>query len=160
MPEKKLYLTFVEADVTGILDMHWDVAPETCAAIWGALATPIRVPAAHAMYAGPEIMCGLPEKNRTFDPLALPPENQSVYGQPGDMLWFYQPKNFFRVDPSEFWEIGMFYSEGGRVFGPTGWIPVTFFARMNEGLDAIAEQCSLIRKDGIKTIEIGRHEAG
>ena len=157
MTEKKLYLKFVESGVTGILDVHWDVAPETCAAIWEALSTPIRVPASHAMYAGPEIMCGLPEANRTFDPLSLPPENQSVYGQPGDMLWFYQPKNFFRVDPSEFWEIGMFYSEGGRVFGPTGWIPVTFFARMTEGLDAIAEQCGLIRKEGVKTIEIGRH---
>ena len=73
------------------------------------------------------------------------------------MLWFFQPKNFFRVDPSEFWEIGMFYGEGGRIMGPTGWIPVTFFARMTEGLDAIAEQCSLIRKEGIKTIEIGHH---
>ncbi len=101
-------------------------------------------------------MMGLPESARTFDPTALPPENQTVYPEPGDMLWFYQPKNFFKIDPDEFWEIGMFYGVGGRTFGPTGWIPCTYFARMTEGLDAIAEQCKLIRKEGMKTIELGR----
>ena len=68
----------------------------------------------------------------------------------------HQPKNFFKIDPDEFWEIGMFYGVGGRTFGPTGWIPCTYFARMTEGLDAIAEQCKLIRKEGMKTIELGR----
>lgn len=156
MSERKLYLKFVEADVEGIIDLYWDVAPETCAALWGALETTIQVPASHAMFSGPEIMMGLPEANRTFDPTALPRENQTVLAQPGDLLWFYQPKNFFKIDPDEFWEIGMFYGEGGRIFGPTGWIPCTFFGRMSDGLAAVAEQCALIRRDGIKTVEIGR----
>lgn len=156
MTDRKLYLTFVEAGVTGILTPYWQTAPQTAAAIWNALEEPMRVTASHAIFSGPEIMMGLPEKHRTFDPLALPPENQTVLPQPGDMLWFFQPKNFFKIDPDEFWEIGMFYGEGGRTFGPTGWIPVTYFARMTEGLDAIAEQCSLIRKEGLKTVELGR----
>lgn len=156
MSDRRLYLKFLQTGVTGYLTMHWQTAPQTCAAIWASLETPLQSPAAHAMFAGPEIMMGLDEAHRGFDPRALPAENQSVFAQPGDMLWYYQPKNFFKIDPEEFWEIGMFYGEGGRTFGPTGWIPVTFFARMTEGLEAIAGQCRLIRREGIKTVEIGR----
>ncbi|MGO4838985.1 DUF3830 family protein, partial [Rhizobiaceae sp. 2RAB30] len=77
MDERKLYLKFVDANVEGIIDLYWDVAPETCKALWGALEKPIRWPASHAMFSGPEIMMGLPEENRNFDPTKLPPENQT-----------------------------------------------------------------------------------
>lgn len=156
MPDGKLYLKFVDADVRGIIDLYWDNAPKTCAAIWGALAKPIRVPASHAIFSGPEIMMGLPEEARNFDPTALPPENQTVLPEPGELLWFYQPENFFKIDPSEFWEIGMFYAPGGRTFGPTGWIPCTYFGRMTEGLEAVAAECRRIRVEGIKMVEMGR----
>jgi len=99
---------------------------------------------------------GLPEEARNFDPTRLPPENQTVQPEVGEVLWFYQPKNFFKIDPSEFWEIGLFYGVGGRTFGPTGWIPCTYFGRMTEKLDEIAEQCRLIRHEGKKWVEIGR----
>ncbi|MDT0682464.1 DUF3830 family protein [Roseicyclus sp. F158] len=156
MADRQLYLTFTDTDVSGIITLYWETAPETCAALWGALESPITVPASHAIFSGPEIMMGLPEEARTFDPRALPPENQTIQPEAGDMLWFYQPKNFFKIDPDEFWEIGMFYAHGGRTFGPTGWISCSYFGRMTEGLDAVAEQCKAIRKDGIKTVEIGR----
>ncbi len=156
MSDGKFYLKFVESGVQGILTPYWDAAPVTTKTLWDALETPIRVTASHAIFSGPEIMMGLPESHHTFDPTALPPENQTVTPDPGDMLWYYQPKNFFKIDPDEFWEIGMFYGTGGRTFGPTGWIPVTYFAKMTEGLEAIADQCRLIRKEGIKTIEMGR----
>lgn len=156
MSTKQLYLKFVEANVEGIIDLYWDHAPKTCEALWGALAKPIPVKASHAMFSGPEIMMGLPEEARNFDPTALPPENQTIIPEVGELLWFYQPENFFKIDPTEFWEIGMFYGKGGRTFGPTGWIPCTYFGKMNQGLDAVAEQCRLIRIEGIKTVEIGR----
>ena len=154
--DRSLYIKFVEAGVDGIITLYWETAPKTCEALWGALEKPISVPASHAIFSGPEIMMGLPKENQTFDPLSLPPENQTVLPDPGELLWFYQPKNFFKIDPDEFWEIGMFYAAGGRTFGPTGWIPCTCFGRVTEGLDALAEQCRLIRKEGIKTVEIGR----
>lgn len=154
--DRSLYIKFVEAGVEGIITLYWETAPKTCAALWGALEKPMSVPASHAIFSGPEIMMGLPKENQTFDPLSLPPENQTVLPDPGELLWFYQPKNFFKIDPDEFWEIGMFYAAGGRTFGPTGWIPCTYFGRVTEGLDALAAQCRLIRKEGIKTVEIGR----
>ncbi|WP_174802163.1 DUF3830 family protein [Martelella limonii] len=156
MSDKKLYLKFVEANVQGIISLYWENAPETCAALWGALEKPIQWPATHAIFSGPEIMMGLPEENRNFDPTKLPPENQTILPEPGELLWFYQPKNFFKIDPDEFWEIGMFYGVGGRTFGPTGWIPCTYFGKMTENLDAVAAQCKLIRTEGAKTVEIGR----
>lgn len=156
MSDRKLYLKFVDANVTGIITLYWENAPETCKAIWGALEKPIRWPASHAIFSGPEIMMGLPEENRNFDPTKLPAENQTVLPDPGELLWFYQPKNFFKIDPDEFWEIGLFYAAGGRTFGPTGWIPCTYFGKMTENLDGIAEQCRLIRKEGQKIVEIGR----
>lgn len=156
MSDRKIYLEFVESGVRGIIDMYWQNAPRTCEAIWGALFEPIRVPASHAMFAGPEIMMGLPENAQNFDPRALPPENQTVLPQPGEMMWYYQPKNFFKIDPSEFWELGFFYSEGGRTMGPTGWIACSYIGKMAHGLPEIAEQCRKIRIEGIKTVEIGR----
>lgn len=156
MSDRKLYLKFVDANVTGIITLYWENAPETCKAIWGALEKPIRWPASHAIFSGPEIMMGLPEENRNFDPTKLPAENQTVLPDPGELLWFYQPKNFFKIDPDEFWEIGLFYAAGGRTFGPTGWIPCTYFGKMTENLDGIAEHCRLIRKEGQKIVEIGR----
>lgn len=156
MSDRKLYLKFVDANVTGIITLYWENAPETCKAIWGALEKPISWPASHAIFSGPEIMMGLPEENRNFDPTKLPAENQTVLPDPGELLWFYQPKNFFKIDPDEFWEIGLFYAAGGRTFGPTGWIPCTYFGKMTENLDGIAEQCRLIRKEGQKIVEIGR----
>ena len=156
MSDRKLYLTFVDADVKGIIDLYWETAPETCKALWGALEKPIRVPASHAMFSGPEIMMGLPEEARTFDPTKLPPENQTVLPEVGELLWFYQPKNFFKIDPSEFWEIGIFYAHGGRTFGPTGWIPCNYFGKITKGLDEFAAQCARIRREGVKRVEIGR----
>lgn len=156
MSDGKLYLKFVDADVTGTITLYWDTAPETCKALWGALQKPIRWRATHAMFSGPEIMMGLPEEARNFDPTKLPPENQTVLPDAGELLWFYQPKNFFKIDPTEFWEIGLFYAAGGRTFGPTGWIPCTYFGKMTENLEGVAEQCRLIRIEGAKLVEIGR----
>lgn len=156
MPSKRLYLKFVEKNVQGTIDMYWDNAPVTCRTIWDALETPIRVPAMHAMFSGPEIMMGLPKEAQTFDPRGLPPENQSCFPSAGELLWFYQAPNLMKGLSEEFWEVGLFYGEGGRIFGPLGFSPCTFFARMTEGLDEIATMCGSIRVEGIKTVEIGR----
>ena len=102
MTDRKLYLKFVDSDVTGIITLYWENAPETCKALWGALEKPIQWPATHAMFSGPEIMMGLPEEARNFDPTTIPPENQTVLPEVGELLWFYQPKNFFKIDPTEF----------------------------------------------------------
>ena len=156
MSSKKLYLRFVDADVQGTIHLHEDNAPETCAAIWDALAKPTRVPAMHAMFAGPEIMLGIPPEAQNFDPRGIPAENQTCFPVAGDCLWFYQAKGLMKGLSDELWEVGMFYGDGGRIFGPLGWTPCNIFGRMVEGLDAFAKVCQSIRVEGIKTLEMGR----
>ncbi len=154
---RQLRLTFVDSAVSGAVELHDDLAPKTAETIWNALAQPVRILAFHAMYAGPEIMVGLPREAQTFDPTSLPAENQTVIPAPGDVLWFYQGPNMMKGLSDEFWEIGMFYDAGGRVFGPLGWTPVTIFGRMLPAdLPAFAEACRLIRLEGAKMLEIAR----
>jgi len=152
----QLTFTFVETDTTGLVQLYEDAAPQTCAAIWTALANPIRIPAMHAMFAGPEIMLGLPPEAQTFDPTKIPVENQTCFPTAGDCLWFYQAKGMMKGLTDELWEIGMFYGDGGRIFGPLGWTPCNIFGRMVEGLEKFAENCAKIRIEGIKEIEIKR----
>lgn len=156
MSPRRLYLKFLDSDVTGIITLYEDVAPRTCHAIWGALHKPVQWPALHATYTGPEIMMGLPEENRTFDPTTIGNENITSFPAPGELLWFHQPKNYFKADPDEFWEIGLVYGEGARTAGPTGWTAPNFFARVTENLDGVAEQCRIIRRKGERMVEFGR----
>lgn len=156
MTAGRLYFEFVDKAVRGELDLFWDNAPVTCGTLWEAFATPVRVTAFHAMFAGPEIMSGLPPEAQSFDPTALPVENQTITPAKGDALWYYQGRNVMKGLTDELWEIGMFYDDGGRTLGPLGFTPVTIFATMTGNLDAFAEECRDIRMSGAKTLEIGR----
>ena len=156
MAGNNLYFKFLDADVKGIIRLYEDDAPETCKAIWTALEKPVHIPAVHAMFAGPEIMLGLPPEAQSFDPRGIPQENQTCFPVAGDCLWFYQAKGMMKGLTDELWEIGMFYGDGGRIFGPLGWTPCNIFGRMVEGLDAFASVCQSIRVEGVKTLEIGR----
>jgi hypothetical protein len=160
MTGRTLNLTFVDSGVTGVLELYDDAAPHTCAAIWKALEKPVRIPAMHAMFAGPEIMLGLPPEAQTFDPRGLPVENQTCFPVAGDCLWFYQAKGMMKGLTDELWEIGVFYGDGGRIFGPLGWTPCNIFGRIAQGLDAFAAECAGIRVTGLKILEIKRGAGG
>lgn len=152
---KQLYLEF-EGGPRAIATMNEEFAPVTCATLWEALAVPASMDAMHAIYAGPEIMVGLPEANRVFDPEAVPAENQQVIPAPGDLQWYYQRPMQMGGLPFELWEIGVFYAKGARTFGPLGWTPVNIFASITEGLDEFAKASELTRYEGVKKLTIGR----
>ena len=156
MSAKELYFRFTEKEIQGIVTLNEEHAPQTCSVLWEALKDPIRVQAMHAMFAGPEIMTGLPKSAQTFDPRTIPSENQTCYPSAGECLWFYQGKNMMYGLTDELWEIGMFYADGGRINGPLGWTPCNIFGRMTDNLEAFAEECADIRISGVKTLEIGR----
>lgn len=157
MPQaKQLYAEFVESGTRAVITLYEDGAPETSRTIWDALEKPVRMPAIHAMFAGPEIMMGLPAEAQTFDPTAVPAENQTCYPEAGECLWFYQGKNAMKGLPDELWEIGIFYAPGARINGPLGWTPCNMFGKITEGLEEFAKACGMTRVEGIKTLEIGR----
>jgi hypothetical protein len=156
MPDKKLYVRFVRDDISALISLNQVHAPRTCEVLWQALRVPVQIKAMHAMFAGPEIMLGLPTTTQTFDPQAIPPENQTCFPTAGDCLWFYQGKNMMYGLSDELWEVGIFYAAGDRIFGPLGWTPCNIFGRMTENLEAFAAACADIRITGAKTVEIGR----
>jgi hypothetical protein len=153
---KRLAFTFVAENVTGFVDLHEKNAPVTCATIWKALRKPIRGLSFHAMFAGPEIMLGVPPEAQTFNPTRVPAENQTVSPGAGDLLWFYQGRNMMKGLTDELWELGLFYDNGGRTFGPLGWTPVNIFGTMTENLPAFAACCRDIRMHGAKMLEVRR----
>jgi len=154
---RSLYFEFVKAKVRGTVTLYEDNAPKTCETLWRALKKPIRIMSFHAMFAGPEVMVGLPKSAQNFDPRKIPIENQTVCPGIGECLWYYQGKNVMKGLTDELWEIGMFYDHGGRTFGPLGWTPVNIFGRMTDNLDAFARECRDIRMSGAKLLEIGRN---
>ncbi|MDF2508479.1 MAG: hypothetical protein K0Q52_2338, partial [Microbacterium sp.] len=74
---KQVFLEY-ENGVRAVATLFEDLAPRTCEAMWGALEKPVTMQAMHAMYAGPEVMVGLPEEAQNFDPEKVPFENQQV----------------------------------------------------------------------------------
>ena len=157
MPEsRQLYARFVESGVQATITLYVDNAPVTCETLWNALEKPVQMPAIHAMFAGPEIMMGLPEEAQTFDPTSIPAENQTCYPEAGELLWFYQGRNAMKGLPDELWEIGIFYAPGARINGPLGWTPCNMFGKITQGLEEFAAACRTTRIEGIKTVEIGR----
>jgi hypothetical protein len=156
---RALRFTFVEEGATGLVPLHERLAPVTVETIWTALARPIRGISFHAAYAGPEIMVGIPPEAQSFDPRAVPAENQTVRPGAGDLLWFYQAPRMMKGLEDELWELGLFYDDGGSTFGPLGWTPVTIFGRMrHEDLPAFAACCREIRLKGAKLLEVARAE--
>lgn len=133
-----------------------DAAPQTAEALWGALTSPVTEDIMHAMYAGPEVMFGLPPHAQNFDPRSLPAENQQVIPAPGDLVWFFQPRELMAGLDFELWEVGIFYGKGGRIFGPLGWTPCTIWASITNGLDEFAAACQHTRIVGVRRLTIGR----
>jgi hypothetical protein len=152
---RKIYLEF-EGGPRAVATLCSQEAPVTSAAIWDALTSPVTETVMHAMYAGPEVMFGLPEEAQTFDPKSLPGENQQVVPAAGDLVWYYQAPNAMAGLDFELWEVGIFYGKGGRIFGPMGWTPCTIFASITDGLGEFAAACQQTRVTGIKKLTLGR----
>ena len=86
---KQIKLELVGSGVTAVAELQESHAPQTCKALWGALATPLEGKVIHAMYAGREVFMDMPEVNRTFDPTVIPRENATAYPVAGDIAWAY-----------------------------------------------------------------------
>ncbi len=152
---KKIFLEYGNG-TRAIATLLEEDAPETCKVMWQALENPVTMQCLHAMYAGPEVMVGLPEEAQVFDPAAVPLENQQVIPAPGDLQWYWQRPMQMGGLPFEWWEIGVFYDRGARTFGPLGFTPVNIWATITEGLAEFAKESAAIRFDGAKELTIGR----
>lgn len=125
-------------------------APENCAFLLEFLSEPRTMPAIHAIWTGPEISCPIPtgmissELNQ-----ALPPENATLTPQAGDLVLAYVPARMWGGSPAPIFDLGLFYSHGGRMLFPIGWLAGSVIARVTpEDLQALASGCAKIRQNG------------
>ncbi|MGH6953502.1 MAG: DUF3830 family protein [Alphaproteobacteria bacterium] len=154
---RKIELVFDETDTRAIAEMHDDLAPKTCASIWTALETPMRVKGIHAMFAGREIMLEMPKENQRFDPTAIPPENQTITPLPGELMWFHFPAHAEMGFPQEIFDFAIIYGRDTRMLIPQGWVPGNVFATITQGLPEFAKCCERVRTEGLKWFTVRRH---
>lgn len=142
-------------------DMLAAKAPANAAFLWRYLQTPRVVPGLHAMWTGPEISCPIPTAHLAGADFAqaLPPENATLYPQPGDVVLAYVPARVWGGNPDPVFDIGLFYGTGARMFFPIGWLAGSVVAQVRaEDRAALAAACGRIRQTGACNITFSRSE--
>jgi len=139
MREFTLQIEGTSAVATAVLDEK--NAPKTCDVFWSAL--PIEMETVHSSWSGECLLvvpCGVDAREIT------PQENQTIFVGPGEIALF---------TPVE--ELLVFYGRGQPRWrnGPT---PSTAFAKINDGLDEFALECSKLTREGSKKIIIKKKE--
>jgi hypothetical protein len=155
---KRIALTFKKCDITAIAELLEEDAPHTCCAIWQALETPVESKGVHAMFAGREVNIPLLNPDKRLQLKVIPPENQTVFPLPGEILWHYFPPHSEIGSHDEAYNVSVVYGRDTRMFLPTGWVPHNVFARIIQNLDAFAGMCRGIRTEGPQVVVIKRVE--
>jgi len=155
---RRISIEVLGTKVKAIAELEDEDAPQTCEALWGALAVPLEAKAIHAMYAGREVFIpDFPKVNRTFNPKTLPRENATAYPTAGDIGWLYCPPHDERGKRDEVWDFAFVYGREVTFDSSLGIRPITVWAHITEGLEGFAEQCARIRSDdGPKMLRIQR----
>lgn len=164
-------LLFELGGAAAVAEMHDDVVPNTCDAVWDIL--PVEGMSIHANWASREIMLHLAGDKI----LRLPPEGQPSRGTiaPGDIVYFWRSPKMSRgkqlAYSSEFQrelsEFAIFYGEpsgGGlaandpaRSAGPDLQV-VTLFASFVDLPGEFTDKCEEIRHNGLQKLTVKRLE--
>jgi hypothetical protein len=153
---KKIRLKFLSEDVAAEAVLLEEKAPETCKLLWDALEKPFEGYAIHAMFTGRELSFGISPDRLDNKALSLPPENQTVFPIPGDLIWNgYYPYQWQGV-PHPVYDFGIFYGRDSRLLLPVGWRPSNHFGIITENLQDFAKVCSLCQSEGKKLLRIER----
>lgn len=136
------------------VELLWDDAPRTCAAIWSAL--PIVKPAFHARRSGQELFL-------LADPFEHPgPENERLKVAAGDVLFAHMPpswtddhEDYTRSDQGLF-DIAVIYGADALIRGPEAPVEGNLFGRVTDDLSALAEICTRMWREGCEDIALRR----
>ena len=104
-----------------------DVAPQSCAFAWAIAERGLEFDAIHAMWTGPEISVPIPSPLLPADFGAAPvrEENATSFPEAGELVLAYAADRSLKgLPPGDFYDIGVFYGPGGRLFMPFGWLRV------------------------------------
>ncbi len=129
-----------------------DRAPRSAQALWALAGQGGGYDAIHAMWTGPEISCPIPAAafpaDAGLDRLDL--ENATSFPQAGDLAVVYAPENRWKGQPPfAFFDIGLFYGPGARLFMPMGWVMASVCAEVApEDSETYRAACGAIRRTG------------
>lgn len=142
---RRIEISLTRRDVRCSATLLDDVAPGTCALVWGAL--PIEAPVYHAKYARNEIYSLVPALVGEQPGL----ENPTITPIPGDVVYFAFQQwqiatashGYGKGDTPYYSErtvdLAVFYERNNLLLNPdSGFVPGSVFARIEEGLAEIA----------------------
>lgn len=137
-----------------------DNAPESANFLWTLAGEKPQFDAIHAMWTGPEISCPITSGKlpASVRDVVLPEENATSFPEAGDIvLAFAADRSLKGLPPGNFFDIGLFYGAGARLFMPFGWLRGNVAARMvAEDLPAAQDACKAWRNKGAGTLLIER----
>jgi hypothetical protein len=152
---KRFEIIIVENGTRAVAELLEQDAPKICAALWNAMETPWLMRGVQAMWSGCEIILGVPEENRNFDAERVPRENLYIAPPPGSIGWIYFPPHLLPGSPQAIWNIPLLYGPN-RITTPMGEVPVSIWARINEGMGDFAAECAKLQVEGAKTFRFER----
>jgi hypothetical protein len=133
-------------------------APVSCEFLWELASRRSSFDAIHAIWTGPEISVPLASGVLADDipRTAIPDENATSFPAAGDIVLAYLPARSTRgLPPGDFYDIGLFYGDGGRLLMPFGWIKANVCARIvDEELEKARADFGAIRRNGACRITI------
>jgi len=154
---KKIRISFVQEKVSAVAELLEAQAPETCRCIWEMLSAPFENLAVHAMWTGRELSLGItPDRFPNHEGLKLPPENQTVFPIPGDLIWNGYPPYQWQGNPNPVYDFGIFYGRESRLLLPVGWRPSNRFGLITENLEAFAAMAARVQLEGRKLLRVER----
>lgn len=135
-----------------------DAAPVSAAFLWDLAERKAGFEAMHAIWTGPEISVPMPASTlpQGMAQHAIPAENATSYPEAGDIVLAYLAAGSTRgLPPGDFYDIGLFYGQGGRLLMPFGWIQANVCARiLDEDLAKAQADCRTIRRNGACTLSL------
>lgn len=135
-----------------------DAAPVSAAFLWDLAERKAGFEAMHAIWTGPEISVPMPASTlpQGMAQPAIPAENATSYPEAGDIVLAYLAAGSTKgLPPGDFYDIGLFYGQGGRLLMPFGWIQANVCARiLDEDLAKAQADCRTIRRNGACTLSL------
>ena len=146
---RKIEISFEKHSARAVAELVDDGAPLTAEAFWNAL--PLSGAAFHAKWANNEVYILTPP----FAEQEPGKENATVFPIPGDILYLPVPKGS-KVPPdmldqcreTGLIDLAIFYGRDNYLLGPDGHMPGNLFATVTEGLEALAETCQDLWRNG------------
>jgi hypothetical protein len=131
-----------------------ELAPATCVALRRLAALTPELQAIHAAFTGRELSLRVPAafESRVAG-LATPPENQTLFPIPGDLVWSHLPPFAWSGIAEPLFDLGIFYGRDSRLLLPVGWLPGNRFAEIDrEDLAPLAQLAARTQLEGARRV--------